>query len=152
MLGYLERQLPTAGRIITVFPNRRFYEYAKSYQRRSKIWELINRGRNENIKWTMDLEEFERELKRRTCLTVEKRTRYLCRLTLETWDIGLRPISPHLIKMANSLTPTVRQEIKGEWCETLAPFVENLMENELEKGAEEGAFNLMVLRKEKETK
>jgi len=41
-------------------------------------------------------------------------------------DIGLRPISPLLIKMVNALTPEQRREIKAEWIETfdklLSPF------------------------------
>jgi SAM-dependent methyltransferase len=42
------------------------------------------------------------------------------------WDIGLRPISPHLIRMANSLSTEQRRLIKEDWIDTwremLAPF------------------------------
>ena len=31
------------------------------------------------------------------------------------WDIGLRPIAPMLVRMANEITPASRQEIKREW-------------------------------------
>jgi hypothetical protein len=31
------------------------------------------------------------------------------------WDIGLRPISPVTIKMANILEPKQRKKIKEEW-------------------------------------
>lgn len=42
------------------------------------------------------------------------------------WDVGLRPVSPHLIRMANSLPPEQRRLIKEDWIDTwrdlLAPF------------------------------
>ena len=31
------------------------------------------------------------------------------------WDVGLRPIAPLLVRMANELTPATRREIKQDW-------------------------------------
>lgn len=149
VLKNIDQQLPVNGRIIMVFPNRFFYEYSRSYKEESKIWKLINRGRAKSMKWSMNLNEFEQRLIKNTGFEVEQSIRYLSKLTLETWDIGLRPLSPHLIKMANKLAPEMRLEVKMEWCETLKPFIENLLENELSKGEQEGGFNFVVLRKVK---
>jgi SAM-dependent methyltransferase len=42
------------------------------------------------------------------------------------WDIGLRPIAPQLVRMANALSPATRAEIKRDWvdlfCELLTPL------------------------------
>jgi hypothetical protein len=42
------------------------------------------------------------------------------------WDIGLRPIAPLLVRMANELTPQTRLEVKRDWialfCDLLEPL------------------------------
>ncbi len=149
VLKDLEKCLAKNSKIILAFPNSNFYENCKSYKRESKLMTLINRGRADYVLWSMDLRNFNNKLLKYTGFEIEKDRRYLSKLTLQTWDIGFRPFSPHLIKMANSLTREERFEIKQEWCETSKMFVDELMENELEKGNKEGGFNFVVLRQTK---
>ena len=78
------------------------------------LWKTINRGRSKSIEWTMSLGDLERQLKQSTSLKIEKQRCYGSKLTFRIWDIGLRPFSPHLAKMANSLASEKRMEIKNE--------------------------------------
>jgi hypothetical protein len=147
VLKRLSEKIQTGTRVVLVFPNPHFLEHCRSYRRDSPTWDLLNRGRADSLMWTMGLEEFAAMLQRETALSIEKSTRYLSKLTLQTWDIGFRPFSPHLIKMANSLDPATRMEIKQEWCATAMPFLNELADNELANGPIEGGFNFVVLIK-----
>ena len=73
--------------------------------------------------------------------------RYLSKLTLQIDDIGLRPISPQLIKMANSLEPDLRFEIKQEWVETMMIILTELLDNEIQNVPKEGGYNFVVMEK-----
>ena len=146
-LQNLEKNLKKGGKVIIVFPNSNFLKYCYSYKLKSRMWKLINRGRADTIMWYMDIEDFKGKIKMFTHFEIEKCQKYLSKLTLQCWDIGLRPLSPHLIKMANSLPADKRMEIKEEWCETCKKFIYELLENEIEKGGKEGGFSFVVLRK-----
>ena len=139
--------LEPGGQLITVFPNSDFYRSCASYARKDPLWTLLNRGRANHIMWHMDISEFERVIQDGGVFELTSAIRYLAPLTLKAWDIGLRPLSVPLIKMANALTPETRREIKAEWCDTLEQFAEPLLMNEIELGASTGGYNLVVLSK-----
>ena len=78
---------------------------------------------------------------------VEYSTRYCTKQTIKIWDVGLRPISPYLIYMANSLEAEDRLALKMKWCEDLMPIVRELVDEELSVAHGPGALTMMVLRK-----
>lgn len=139
--------LPTGGELVIVFPNSDFYRACDSYANDTPLRKLLNRGRASHIMWHMDLPDFAREIERRGIFELRHSIRYLAPLTLKIWDIGLRPISVPLIRMANSLDASTRVAVKQEWCETLARFAAPLLEREAETGPRHGGFNLVVLMK-----
>lgn len=139
--------LKKGGKIILVFPNNKFYQYAISYGRKNKLQVLLNRGRADSMMWSMDMEDFAKIIQEHTGLSITKYQKYLAETTLKIWDIGLRPISPHLINMANYLNEKTRMEIKDEWCATILKFLEELLPIELDSGPKEGGFNFVVLEK-----
>lgn len=148
VLNEAGKHLSDQGQIVTVFPNPSFYAHCRSYVDESPLWKRLNRGRADSMMWHLSLGEFQEKLaQRETGLKVIKAERYLAEQTLRIWDIGLRPLSPHLIKMAQALAPETRQEIKAEWCETCLPFVLEQLHNEFERGPEEGGYNFVVLEK-----
>ena len=57
---------------------------------------------------------------------IETAMPFITRTHAHIWDIGLRPIAPMLVKMANALTPQTRASIKKDWvdlfCELMAPL------------------------------
>ncbi|WP_456325249.1 methyltransferase domain-containing protein [Desulfonauticus submarinus] len=151
VLNNWEQNLVGKGKIVIVFPNKKFLEFCRSYKlsKISEFWKLINRNRAETLMWVKDLDEFEKEIEKNTNLKIKKYETYLGKTTLTFWDVGLRPISPYLIEMANSLSPKKRFEVKVKWCEELFPLVMELFKIELEetKGGY-GAFNFVVLQKD----
>lgn len=139
--------LSPGGEFVAVFPNSDFFKTCTSYTNEDALSKLINRGRANHIMWYMDLQEFEQEIARRGMFELKSSRRYLSPLTLKMWDIGLRPLSIPLMKMANSLSPERRLEIKQEWCDTLMRFSAPLLEHELEYAESSGGFNLVRLVK-----
>lgn len=141
------RVLEPRGELVTVFPNSDFYKHCVSYIREEHLWTLLNRGRADHIMWHMDLPEFKQKIREGGVFELKSAERYLAPSTLKVWDIGLRPISVPLIKMANALAPETRREVKAEWCATFERFAIPLLMSEMESGAATGGFNLVVLQK-----
>ena len=81
-------------------------------------------------------------------MTIEDATPFITATHAHIWDIGLRPIAPMLIKMANALTPATRASVKADWvdlfCELLAPLCDP--EFDLSCSQDEPAESLYVLR------
>lgn len=138
-------QLPSGGELIVAFPNSDFYRSCQSYSAKGDLWSILNRGRANHIMWHMDMHDFAREIRQRGLFEIVSTQRYLSQSILKTWDIGLRPLSIPLIKMANALSPKNRMEIKQEWCHTLLKFADSFLAQEVEKGGKEGGFNLVRL-------
>jgi SAM-dependent methyltransferase len=147
VLTYLHKGIKAGGELIFVCPNSDYFKYCRSYNRDTRMWSLLNRGRADSIMWSMDLDQLVRMVTREIGFELQAATRYCSRQTLKIWDIGLRPFSPYLIKMANGLDKKARFEIKQEWCEGLKPILFELLEEELGKGPNEGGYNFVHLRK-----
>ena len=145
-LRELRRVLDARGTALLCLPNRRFYEYCSTYgweKRGSELLRLLNRGRSASMHWTISFDDFVAQA-REAGLRVIDHAYYLSPLTLKVWDIGLRPLSPMLIKMANALDTDTRRAIKKEWVETLSTFLLPLYQ--MEKGSlEEGGFHFFVV-------
>lgn len=52
-------------------------------------------------------------------LVINSTVPFITKTHAHIWDIGLRPIAPMLIKMANSLAPSTRTAIKHDWVDLL---------------------------------
>ncbi len=121
-------------------------EYCFTYgweEKNSALLKKLNRGRSENLHWLTSYNEFTR-LAEDAGFSILDHSYYLSPLTLMIWDIGLRPISPYLIKMANKLSPEDRRSIKLEWVDALYEILLPLYEMEM-NSKEEGGFHLFVL-------
>ncbi len=59
-------------------------------------------------------------------LVIESATPFITRTHAHIWDVGLRPIAPLLVRMANALGSDTRESIKRDWvdlfCDLLAPI------------------------------
>lgn len=129
-LREIHRVLDKDGTVLLCLPNRKFLEYCFTYhweKEDSPLLRKLNRGRSENMHWVVDYKGFCRLVKGIGFRVVHHQY-YLSRLTLTMWDIGLRPLSPVLIKMANTLSPETRRAIKREWMETILDFLIPLYE------------------------
>lgn len=83
---------------------------------------IIDRGRRECWPTVSTRRDWERRFTR-AGLEIVDATPFVTRTHAHIWDIGLRPIAPLLVRMANALTPETRTEIKRDW---VALFMELL--------------------------
>ncbi len=147
-LAEIYRILDRNGVALLCIPSPKFYEYCFSYgghKQNSSLLKKLNRGRNESMHWVMKYDEFV-QMAQKNNFKIIGHSGYLSELTLNIWDIGLRPLSPLLIKMANNLKPDNRKDIKREWIETLMEFFLPLYEMDQNNNDEKG-FNLFILEK-----
>jgi SAM-dependent methyltransferase len=90
-----------------------------------EVIEMIDRGRSDNKKHLHTDTGWHELLESAGLEVVESRTT-ATQLHSRMWDIGLRPISPYLIRMANGLPPEERNSVKADWVDTfekmLSPF------------------------------
>jgi len=143
--------LAEGGELVLTFPNPKIYEYCYSYtwkkRKMSRLWERLNRGRLEHIKWVKTIKEFEEELRSsHSGFSVKRAKTYQNATTLLAWDIGLRPLSVPLINMSQKLSAADRREIKESFIDAVFPYVMDLLENELSSN-DEGGWNFIVLSK-----
>ncbi len=68
----------------------------------------------------------------RAGLGVHSSAPFVTRTHAHLWDVGLRPIAPLLIRMANSLTPQTRGSIKADWVDLFADLLAPLCDPHLE--------------------
>ena len=147
-LEEIYRILDKNGIAILCVPNTKFFGYCFTYnwkEKNSELLRLLNKGRSECMHWTITYDEFS-VLAKEVGFIIVDHSYYLSPLTLKLWDIGLRPLSPLLIKMVNRLSFEDRRAIKSEWIETATKFLLPLYEIE-KKSRDEGGFHLFVLRK-----
>ena len=153
-LKEFRRILTDDGKVIITVPNNTFKDYC-IYQRLclktgdSKwAWlHLVDRGRSENIKLCQSYERWSSDFYEAGFNVVQHR-QYLSKTVIEAWDIGLRPISPFLIEMANKLSLKDRLSIKKKWIDRLMPLIEPICELTWFTDSEfPPAFHLFVLGK-----
>ena len=75
---------------------------------------IIDRGRLACWPALATRREWEARFARAGLHVVEARP-FVTRTHAHLWDIGLRPIAPLLVRMANGLSPRTRAEIKRDW-------------------------------------
>lgn len=155
ILKDINRILSHGGHALVCVPSQKFYDYCPSYKWQEEkkeiprdLMKLVNRNRYKCILKTFSYDEFV-EIAKEAGFSVFDCEPYLSSLTLNIWDIGLRPLSIPLIKMANKLSPSDRREIKTEWINTCFDYLSLLYEMEFEDENEK-VFYLFVLEKDKE--
>ncbi len=153
-LTEMRRALTDDGKIILHVPNNTLRDY--SFYQRLHVrtgdpkWEwlhLIDRGRSDNIRQCLSYEEWS-EIFKKAGLRIVHHRNYLSKLLLEAWDIGLRPISPFLIEMANEMAAERRKDIKLRWIEELLPLIRPFCTLQSpDDAAHPPGFHLFVLEK-----
>jgi len=90
-----------------------------------KFLDIIGRGRLDTWPTLADRAGWEQRFAQ-AGLCLEDARPFITRTHAQIWDVGLRPIAPMLVKMANGLEPASRLSIKKDWvelfCDLLAPF------------------------------
>jgi len=134
----------------STLPQFSFYNqlYVKGGDPRWKFLEMLDRGRfADNIRQAKSLAEWQAMFKQGG-LEIERHHTHLSKLAIQTWDIGLRPLFPVLLEMANELPADKLIFIKDKWMQTMLAFIEPIIKIDKEiPGGEEPAFHCFELRK-----
>jgi SAM-dependent methyltransferase len=130
-LSEIRRVLATDGKAILQLKTTASKEFLEMLhvghgdQIGTDLIDIIDRGRSSHYAHLYDDAGWTNRLVEAGLNIVERRLSVTW-VHLRMWDIGLRPISPHLIRMANSLHDEQRRVIKEDWIETweklLLPF------------------------------
>jgi len=144
------RVLGQGGRCFLALQDPSFPNYCPSYRSQDfskykQVLKLLNRGRSESYLWRVPLRELE-NLAESNGLKVIYHRYYLSETVLRIWDIGLRPLSPVLISMANSLSPEQRIRHKKEWIDTLSKLLFPIFEADKET-QNRGGYLYLILEK-----
>jgi len=147
-LREIHRILQSGGRALLCLQDHRFKDLCISYrwrEKKSELLRLLNRGRTESSYWTTSYDDY-RALAERCGFRVADHVTYLSPLTLQAWDIGLRPLSPPLIKMVRLLSESDRAAIKTEWMEVCRPFLAELLTLDAQSSGH-GGYHFFCLEK-----
>ncbi len=79
-----------------------------------RVLDILDRGRLATWPSLASRSEWERRF-RNAGLEIVEATPLATRTHAHLWDVGLRPIAPMLVRMANELTPETRLSIKRDW-------------------------------------
>lgn len=84
--------------------------------------EIIGRGRRDCWPTLASRSEWERRFTA-AGFHIVSATPFITRMHAYLWEVGLRPIAPLLVRMANALTPDTRATIKGDWVELFSELL-----------------------------
>jgi SAM-dependent methyltransferase len=155
LLSEMQRITMKDGTVIMSVPDEAFLDYSfyNKYSSNDGIknidfLKLLDRGRcASNFQVVRSKSEWI-SLFNDAGLEVVSHKGYLSGATLKIWDIGLRPFSPALIDMANSLSLNDRLRIKKKWVDESLPLLEGFLDSQdFFENMENPGFHLFVLKK-----
>ncbi|WP_336001797.1 class I SAM-dependent methyltransferase [Halorientalis halophila] len=144
-LEEISRVLDDSGEALLVLRTPHVHQFLDYLHAREDVLgeefvDMIDRGRSEHYPSLHTEEGWDRKLEAAGLEISEKRS-VISTTHAGIWDVGLRPISPLTIKMANALGNSQRRKIKSEWIdlweELLEPLCEPMFELERDDPAAE---------------
>jgi SAM-dependent methyltransferase len=131
-LSEIARVLKKGGKAILVLRTPHVhmflnYLYSRTDELGQQCVEMLDRGRSEHYPSLYTESEWEEKLSD-AGLRVKEARPAISTLHAGMWDIGLRPVSPVTIKMANLLTAEQRKKVKEEWIDILEPLLDPVCE------------------------
>jgi SAM-dependent methyltransferase len=142
LLREIRRVLKPGGRFLGLLTNNNMHNfmfYQQYLATGNKIFDYLDRGRFQHSHHKVGEEEW-RQLFAGAGLKVNRMIPYISRRMVEIQEVGLRPIAPVLIKMANSLAPAKRQEIKKEWIDYFEYLVLPMLDGYLNDATQEQCY------------
>ena len=107
---------------------------------------MLDRGIFNNIKHCYSFKEW-KDIFSKVGLKIDYHSNYGTEQLVKFWSIGLRPYSPFLIEMANSLNLKTRTKIKQKLVKDLVPLLKSYLYFEMSEIGKNNCFHLFVLSK-----
>jgi SAM-dependent methyltransferase len=154
-LSEIRRVLRTDGTACVLLPNETLREFSFFWTHHKKtgnpdfeFLSLLDRGRlADNVRQVRSTAEW-LEVIRGAGLQVREHRQYLARPIVQIWDVGLRPLFPALVKMAEAVPAERMPQIKRTWLDSLDPLLRPFVQ--MDPGIDassEPAFHCFVLCK-----
>jgi len=137
------------GKIIIFVPDKKFQKSLifSDYLSQGHIWaKMLDRGISNNIQHCYSLKEW-KSIFSKIGLKIDYHSNYGTEQLVKFWSIGLRPYSPFLIEMANTLNLKTRTKIKQKLIHDLTPLLKSYIDYELSSIGKNNCFHLFVLKK-----
>ena len=136
-LSELSRIIKPNGQLCIMLPTDNLAKFCfvrsiegEEVYRRFRFSSKLDRGRlTDNIKQVKSINEWKNVFLINN-LEVVKMTHHLCKPVMQVWDVGLRPIFPFLVRMADSLSAEQLIELKKDWVSFFRPIVEDFIDVE----------------------
>lgn len=125
LLGEINRILEPEGRLIAILATDNFTKfkiYNEFLRTGNPLFKYLDRGRFIQHPQVLNEDEW-KKLFIQAHFKINKLTRHISKRLAQLHEVGLRPIAPPLIRMANSLPPEKRKEIKEEWIDYLTYLI-----------------------------
>ncbi len=139
-LRELRRVVRCDGRVVLHVKTDAMHDYTLEGFRAvlgDRFLDLIGRGRMDCWPSLTSRGDWERRFAA-AGLRIESATPFATRTHAHIWDVGLRPLAPMLVKMANALTAADRAAIKRDWVATLMDLTLPLCDAALNLSATDG--------------
>ena len=156
VIGELARITRKDGQIVLFLPSDHLADYSffnnhylsKGKPASTAFLSILDMGRlANNIKISRSADGWE-QIFDAAGLDLVVRRQHISGAMVRLWDIGLRPFSPFMIEMANSLTPERRSQIKRRWVDESYELFSGFLALQPQLEQEEPtAFYMYVLRK-----
>ncbi len=134
LLNELKRTVRSSGRVVLQVKLASLRDYTLENHRSvlgDRFMDIIGRGRLECWPTVANRETWEKRFVD-AGFSVENAKPFITKTHAHIWDIGLRPIAPMLIRMANGLTPATRASIKRDWVSLFCDLLEPICDTEFD--------------------
>ncbi|HVZ62351.1 MAG TPA: methyltransferase domain-containing protein [Candidatus Nitrosotalea sp.] len=142
------RILKHDGNLILALPDQRFKKHLiyNEYITHGHKWaKMLDRGIYENISKHCYSKSKWQSILKKCNLKIKNHYGYMSEEFVKLWSIGLRPYSPFLIEMSNSLTMETRSKIKNRLVKEMTPLLSSYVDFESIRSQNKNCFHLFEL-------
>ena len=149
LLREAKRICTRSGKIIIFVPDQKFKDSLiyNQFLKGGYTWaKILDRGIYKNTKHCYTLSKW-KTIFSKVGLKIEHHSNYATEKLTKIWSIGMRPYSPFIIEMANTLKLSERTKIKKRVVSEIFPILRSYLDFELNSMGKNNCFHMFVLTK-----
>ena len=149
LLKEAKRICTESGKIVIFVPDQKFKDSLiyNQFLKGGYTWaKILDRGIYKNTKHCYTLSRW-KTIFSRVGLKIEHHSNYATEKLTKIWSIGMRPYSPFIIEMANTLKLSERTKIKKRVVSEIFPILRSYLDFELNNVGKNNCFHMFVLTK-----
>ena len=149
LLKEAKRICTESGKIVIFVPDQKFKDSLiyNQFLKGGYTWaKILDRGIYKNTKHCYTLSRW-KTIFSNVGLKIEHHSNYATEKLTKIWSIGMRPYSPFIIEMANTLKLSERTKIKKRVVSEIFPILRSYLDFELNNVGKNNCFHMFVLTK-----